>query len=80
MFIFAAHAAHRLHSHQPLYCQLHLSAIHKEGITVFDSEFERSLFDLRKTKLAQIEDLGQAAYPQPVPRLTYRSRGARQVG
>jgi lysyl-tRNA synthetase class 2 len=34
-----------------------------EGITVFDSEFERNLFELRKSKLAQIEDLGQSAYP-----------------
>jgi lysyl-tRNA synthetase class 2 len=30
---------------------------------VFDSEFERSLFDLRKTKLEEIVKLGQAAYP-----------------
>jgi lysyl-tRNA synthetase class 2 len=30
---------------------------------VFDSEFERSLFELRKSKLAEIEKLGQAAYP-----------------
>ena len=29
----------------------------------FDSEFERSLFDLRKAKLEEIEKLGQAAYP-----------------
>ncbi|MGA9671031.1 MAG: lysine--tRNA ligase [Terracidiphilus sp.] len=34
---------------------------------MFDSEFERNLFDLRKTKLAQIEDLGQAAYPNQFP-------------
>jgi lysyl-tRNA synthetase, class II len=46
---------------------LHLSAIHKEGIIVFDSEFERNLFELRKAKLAQIEDLGQAAYPNQFP-------------
>jgi lysyl-tRNA synthetase class 2 len=31
--------------------------------TVFDSEFERSLFELRRGKLEQIEKLGQAAYP-----------------
>src|ERR1035441_6061350 len=31
--------------------------------TVFDSEFERSLFDLRKAKLEEIEKLGQATYP-----------------
>jgi len=29
----------------------------------FDSEFERNLFELRRTKLAQIEELGQPAYP-----------------
>jgi lysyl-tRNA synthetase class 2 len=38
-----------------------------EGITVFDSEFERSLFDLRKTKLEEIVKLGQAAYPNQFP-------------
>ena len=30
---------------------------------MFESEFERNLFDLRKAKLAEIEKLGQAAYP-----------------
>ena len=34
---------------------------------MFDSEFERSLFDLRKAKLAEIEKLGQAAYPNQFP-------------
>jgi len=34
---------------------------------VFDSEFERNLFELRKEKLAQIEDLGQSAYPNQFP-------------
>jgi len=34
---------------------------------VFDSEFERSLFELRKTKLEEIEKLGQAAYPNQFP-------------
>jgi lysyl-tRNA synthetase class 2 len=38
-----------------------------KGITVFDSEFERSLFDLRKTKLEEIVKLGQAAYPNQFP-------------
>jgi lysyl-tRNA synthetase class 2 len=38
-----------------------------EGLTVFDSEFERNLFDLRKTKLTEIEKLGQAAYPNQFP-------------
>ncbi len=30
---------------------------------MFDSEFERNLFELRRGKLAEIEKLGQAAYP-----------------
>ncbi|HZB87057.1 MAG TPA: lysine--tRNA ligase [Terracidiphilus sp.] len=30
---------------------------------MYDSEFERGLFDLRRAKLAEIEKLGQAAYP-----------------
>ncbi len=34
---------------------------------MFDSEFERSLFDLRRAKLADIEKLGQAAYPNQFP-------------
>jgi len=34
---------------------------------VFDSEFERSLFDLRKAKLEEIEKLGQEAYPNQFP-------------
>ena len=34
---------------------------------MFDSEFERNLFELRKTKLAQIEDLGQSAYTNQFP-------------
>jgi len=34
---------------------------------VFDSEFERSLFDLRKAKLEEIEKLGQPAYPNQFP-------------
>ena len=38
-----------------------------EGITVFDSEFERNLFDLRKAKLEEIVELGQAAYPNRFP-------------
>jgi len=35
----------------------------RKGINVFDSEFERNLFDLRKSKLVEIEKLGQQAYP-----------------
>ena len=38
-----------------------------EGNTVFDSEFERNLFELRRGKLAEIEKLGQAAYPNQFP-------------
>jgi lysyl-tRNA synthetase class 2 len=38
-----------------------------EGSSVFDSEFERSLFDLRKAKLEEIVKLGQAAYPNQFP-------------
>jgi lysyl-tRNA synthetase class 2 len=34
---------------------------------VFDSEFERNLFDLRKAKLEEIVKLGQAAYPNQFP-------------
>ena len=34
---------------------------------MFDSEFERSLFDLRKSKLEEIVKLGQAAYPNQFP-------------
>jgi lysyl-tRNA synthetase class 2 len=38
-----------------------------EGSTVFDSEFERSLFELRRGKLQEIEKLGQRAYPNQFP-------------
>ena len=34
---------------------------------MFESEFERSLFDLRKQKLVEIEKLGQSAYPNQFP-------------
>jgi lysyl-tRNA synthetase class 2 len=34
---------------------------------VFDSEFERNLFDLRKAKLEEIVKLGQATYPNRFP-------------
>ena len=34
---------------------------------MFDSEFERNLFELRRSKLAEIEKLGQAAYPNQFP-------------
>jgi lysyl-tRNA synthetase, class II len=42
-------------------------ATERKDFLVFDSEFERSLFDLRRTKLAEIEKLGQAAYPNQFP-------------
>jgi lysyl-tRNA synthetase class 2 len=38
-----------------------------EGSNVFDSEFEGELFELRKTKIQEIEKLGQAAYPNQFP-------------
>jgi lysyl-tRNA synthetase, class II len=38
-----------------------------EGTTVFDSEFERNLLELRRGKLIEIEKLGQAAYPNQFP-------------
>ncbi|MGA3159627.1 MAG: lysine--tRNA ligase [Terracidiphilus sp.] len=34
---------------------------------MFDSEFERNLFELRRTKLEEIVKLGQAAYPNQFP-------------
>ena len=34
---------------------------------MFESEFERNLFELRKGKLAEIEKVGQAAYPNQFP-------------
>ena len=34
---------------------------------MFESEFERNLFELRRSKLAEIEKLGQAAYPNQFP-------------
>ena len=34
---------------------------------MFDSEFERNLFELRRSKLDEIERLGQAAYPNQFP-------------
>jgi lysyl-tRNA synthetase class 2 len=39
----------------------------QEGNNVFESEFERSLFDLRKAKLDEIKKLGQATYPNQFP-------------
>ena len=34
---------------------------------MFESEFERNLFELRRSKLVEIEKLGQAAYPNQFP-------------
>ncbi len=34
---------------------------------MFDSEFERNLFELRRGKLVEIEQLGQASYPNQFP-------------
>ena len=34
---------------------------------MFDSEFERNLFELRREKLKEIEKLGQSAYPNQFP-------------
>ena len=50
--------------------------INMEGNIEFDSEFERSLFELRRSKLAEIEKLGQAAYPNQFPAIdTFRRSG-----
>jgi lysyl-tRNA synthetase class 2 len=43
------------------------NAVHIKEAIVFDSEFERSLFELRKSKLEEIKKLGQAAYPNQFP-------------
>jgi lysyl-tRNA synthetase class 2 len=43
------------------------NAVHIKETIVFDSEFERSLFELRKSKLEEIKKLGQAAYPNQFP-------------
>jgi lysyl-tRNA synthetase class 2 len=41
--------------------------LYRKETRVFDSEFERSLFELRRSKLEEIEKLGQAAYPNRFP-------------
>ena len=38
-------------------------ALKRKEYPVFDSEFERNLFDLRQNKLEEIQKLGQPAYP-----------------
>ena len=50
-----------------IYWQLGRSAVHAKEAMELDSEFERSLFELRKGKLEEIEKLGQAAYPNQFP-------------
>ncbi len=40
---------------------------------MFDSEFERNLFELRRDKLKEIEKLGQSAYPNQFPASHYNS-------
>ena len=52
---------------QRVYFPFGLRPLNVEGINVFDSEFERNLFELRQAKLKQIEELGQAAYPNQFP-------------
>jgi lysyl-tRNA synthetase class 2 len=42
-------------------------ALETEGNGVFDSEFERNLFELRREKLKEIEKLGESAYPNRFP-------------
>lgn len=63
--MFIRRAALLLASHAPndILAVAPKSQFIPKGINVFDSEFERSLFDLRKTKLTEIEKLGQQAYP-----------------
>ncbi|HUX28271.1 MAG TPA: lysine--tRNA ligase [Terracidiphilus sp.] len=54
---------------------------------MFDSEFERNLFDLRRSKLEEIEKLGQPAYPNqfafshtiPAVRATWGEAQAEQL-
>ncbi len=46
---------------------LDLFANIQEETDVFDSEFERNLFELRREKLKEIEKLGQQAYPNRFP-------------
>ncbi len=43
------------------------SCIWLRGKDVFESEFEKNLFELRQEKLKEIEKLGQAAYPNRFP-------------
>jgi lysyl-tRNA synthetase class 2 len=50
-----------------------------KGNAVFDSEFERSLFELRQGKLKQIEELGQAAYPNRFPAQNESAMGVTEV-
>ena len=47
---------------------------------MFDSEFERNLFELRREKLKEIEKLGQSAYPNQFPASHTIPADARKVG
>jgi len=52
---------------EQVYFPFGLVALERKEIHVFDSEFERNLFDLRRAKLEEIEKLGQEAYPNQFP-------------
>jgi lysyl-tRNA synthetase class 2 len=52
---------------QPLYWRLDPSIISGKGNMEFESEFEKNLFELRQSKLKEIEKLGQASYPNRFP-------------
>jgi lysyl-tRNA synthetase class 2 len=58
---------HTAETGQRVYFPFGLSPIQWKENTVFDSEFERNLFDLRKSKLEEIVKLGQPAYPNQFP-------------
>src|ERR1035438_4726574 len=63
MFIPATQTGMAHHAPNDILAVESVTEFISKGINVFDSEFERSLFDLRKSKLVEIEKLGQAAYP-----------------
>jgi lysyl-tRNA synthetase, class II len=58
---------HKEPSRERVYFPFELVAETWKETPVFDSEFERSLFDLRRSKLEEIEKLGQHAYPNRFP-------------
>jgi lysyl-tRNA synthetase class 2 len=67
MLIPAARSGIALHVTNDILAVALVTQFIPKGINVFDSEFERSLFDLRKTKLEEIVKLGQPAYPNQFP-------------